>query len=162
MFEGAVMEYVKWLLGLISIMFIAVVVVFMFKLNEVNSFQQEVNYQIERHGGLTDEALAVLNEKAKAVYGGCLLATSDDGSPCLFGDEYGDGNMTSSGFSVREYQMQDDGTGVYINRGDEQARYGTPIHYVVTREIGRVGGKTFLKPAAVGMSSSRVRGTASE
>ena len=56
MMEGAVMEYIKAFLGMIVGALVIVAVIFLFRLNEINTFQQEVNYQIERNGGLTDDA----------------------------------------------------------------------------------------------------------
>lgn len=162
MLEGAVMEYAKWFIGMLSVMFITVAVVFMFRLNEVNSFQQEVNYQIERHGGLTQEAKVALNNKAKQAYGGCLAAGSEDNAPCLFEADRNDPAIKSSGFFIREYKTQEDGSGVYYDRGEEQARYGTQIHYVLTRQIGSIQDVSFFKPSVLGTSASRVRGTSSE
>ncbi|WP_078598375.1 hypothetical protein [Evansella clarkii] len=161
MLDGAIMEYAKWFIGIVSFFFITMAVIFMFQLNEVNSFQQDVNHQIERHGGLTEEALVVLNDRAKLAYGGCLAASPEDNAPCLFEEDRNDDNVKSSGFFVREYQMQEDGQNVYYDRGENQARYGTPIHYVITREIGNWGESSFFKPSVVGTSASRVRGTAS-
>lgn len=40
-------------LALLITVFIAIAVILFFKMNELNAFQQEVNYQIERNGGLT-------------------------------------------------------------------------------------------------------------
>lgn len=160
--EGAVMEYVKWFIAMVGIMFIIVLAVFLFRLNEINGFQQDVNYQIERYGGLTTEALHVLNDKAKNAYGGCIVESHEDNAPCLFPEDRNDSEVGSSGFFVREYKTQDDGTDVYYDRGDEQARYGTAIQYVITRQVGTIAGQTFFKPSKVGTGASRVRGTASE
>lgn len=159
MLEGAVMEYVKWFIGVLSIMFIAVAVVFMFRLNELNSFQQEVNYQIERHGGLTTEALHELDDHAKIAYGGYLAKSSDDNAGPLFSSDNG---QPSSGFFVREYVINGDGTTSYHTRGTDatdQENYGTPVRYVITRQIGDIDGVSFFKPAVFGVSASRVRGT---
>lgn len=157
MLEGAVMEYAKWFIGIMSLMFIAVAVVFMFRLNELNTFQQEVNYQIERHGGLTAEAKAALNDYAKDAYGGCIVVSTEDNAACL---NTADKGGKSSGFFVREYIVNEDGTKEYYDRPDkEAARYGTQVRYVITRQIGNIGGVSFLKPSVVGTSASRVRGT---
>ena len=162
MLEGAVMEYAKWFIGMVSVMFIVVAVVFMFRLNEMNSFQQDVNYQIERHGGLTEEAKIALNEKAKAAYGGCIVESSENNAPCLFEADQADDSMKSSGFFVREYKTQEDGSAVYYDRGEDQARYGTTIHYVLSRQIGDIGGNSFIEPSVLGTGASRVRGTIGE
>lgn len=50
MMDSAVMEFAKWFIGIIAVAFVTTMVVFLFQLNQVNNFQQEVNYQIERHG----------------------------------------------------------------------------------------------------------------
>lgn len=159
MMESAIMEYAKWFIGAVAIIFIGTAVVFMFKLNEVNSFQQEVNYQIERHGGLTQEAKMAINKQAKAIHGGCIVASPDDGAPCLFEEDRKAGVKTS-GFFVREYKVESDGKKRYYDRAsNEQARYGTAINYVVTRQIGNIDGASYLKPTVAGTSASRVRGT---
>lgn len=208
MLEGAVMEYAKWFIGMISIMFISVAVIFMFKLNEVNSFQQEVNYQIERHGGLTNAvvyettdvllplphthsdgtvaqsysdvnmndatlngyvrkgAIPELNELAKKNYGGPLVASDTQGATPLFPEERGT-DVETSGIFVQEYKELVDAKGKVkmqynVRTINEQARYGTPIKYVITRQIGNIEGSSFFKPAIIGESASRVRGVASE
>lgn len=160
MLEGAVMEYAKWFIGIVSVMFITMAVIFMFRLNEVNSFQQDVNYQVERHGGLTEEAKIALNEQAKNAYGGCIVQSAEDDAPCLFEADRQNDDVKSSGFFIREYKVQDDGSAVYYDRSDEdQARYGTTIRYVLTRQIGNISGSSFFKPSVLGASASRVRGT---
>lgn len=162
MMDGAIMEFVKWFISIISIAFLTMVVVFLFKLNEVNGFQQEVNYQIERHGGLTETALEELNDVAKASYGGCIVESHVDGSVCYFEADRNDDSVTSSGFFVREFEPAADGDGmVFVTRADtEQARYGENIDYALTRQIGSIRGVSFIKPAVIGESASRVRGAA--
>ena len=164
MLEGAVMEYAKWLIAAIATMFVTMAAVYMYQLNEVNNFQQEVNYQIERHGGLTKEAYADLNKRAITTYGGCLSAKGStskggDSASCLYnGDNGSDG---FSGFFVCEAKDGDPSKGCRrdIRPTNKQARYGTPVKYIVTRQIGQVNGKSFINPVVVGTSSSRVRGT---
>lgn len=165
MLEGAVMEYAKWFIGMLSIMFIIVLVVFLFRLNEVNSFQQEVNYQVERHGGLTEDAKVALDDHARQSYGGCIAETPDDNAPCLFPKNADD--TVSSGFFVNEVKTveAEDGTPMkqYYNRpNDAQARYGTKIEYVITRQIGDGSLMAIMKPSVFGSSASRVRGTAGD
>lgn len=152
------MEYAKWFIGLVSIVFIAVMCVFMFKLNEVNSFQQEVNYQIERNGGLTEEAKISLNNHAKKSYGGCIAESAEDATVCLFEDDRAAGTP-SSGFFVNEFKVIG-GQRQYYNRQDgDEARYGTKIEYAITRQIGNGRMLAEMTPAVIGSSASRVRGT---
>lgn len=165
MMDGAIMEFVKWFIGIISIAFVTMVVVFLFKLNEVNGFQQEVNYQVERHGGLTESALIELNDVAKRSYGGCIVVSHADGAECLMtadrGTEDTEGSK-SSGFFVSEVRDIEDGSGqeFFIRSDDDQARYGENIDYALTRQIGSINGVSFLKPMVMGESASRVRGAA--
>lgn len=159
MLEGAVMEYAKWFIGIMSTVLMAVVVVFMFRINEMNAFQQEVNYQIERHGGLTPEAMVALDKHAREAYGGCLInKVGDDGKiACAMSPS----TAETSGFFVKEY-IQDEATGkksYYTRPSDKPARYGTQIRYVITRRIGTSNSSGALfEPAVVGSSASRVRG----
>lgn len=155
MLEGAVMEYMKWFIAILSLLFISILVIYMFKLNEVNVFQQEVNYQIERHGGLTEDAMAALDESARENYGGCLAESMEVDAPCLIST--GDDD-SSSGFFVKEYT--DDGTNKAFRTrlNGQEARYGLEINYVITRQLGQVAVFSGINPAVTGVSSSRVRG----
>lgn len=147
MMDNAVMEYVKWFIGLTSMAFVLILVVFLFKLNEVSGFQQEVNYQIERNGGLTNDAMASLNQIAIDNYGGCLMKTKDDSSD------------KSSGFFVSEIVDIGGGKYAFYDRPDGvTARYGTPVKYVIVRSIGKIE-SLIMKPSVVGESASRIRGT---
>lgn len=156
MLEGSVMEYAKWFIAIVSISFITMAVVFMFKLNGINSFQQEVNYQIERHGGLTQSALKELDEYTKETYGGYLAKSMDDNAGPLFDSDKG---LDSSGFFVSEVKTIDGDMYFYPRSDRDEAHYGTPIKYVISRQIGQVNGVSFLKPVVFGKSASRVRGT---
>lgn len=152
------MEYTKWFVGIISVMFVVVLCIFMFKLNEVNTFQQEVNYQVERHGGLTEAALDELNTHAMNNFGGCIVESDAPNAPCLFPD----GTGKTSGFFVKEFKV-DSATNEkqYIERTDAAA-YGTKINYVITRQIGNGQLVQPMNPVVLGSSASRVRGSAGE
>lgn len=156
------MEYTKWFVGLFSLMFILVLVVFLFRLNEVNSFQQEVNYQVERHGGLTEDAKVALDEHARQAYGGCIVESSEHNAPCLFPKDEND--TVTSGFFVNEFVVVDDnGTPkrqFYNRPNDDQERYGTKIEYAITRQIGTGALMATMNPSVIGSSASRVRGSA--
>lgn len=175
MMEGAVMEYVKWLIGIFGILLIVGLVVILFRMGEINGFQQEVNYQIERHGGLTDDAYIALDKYTRDSYNGCLevfLADEDSYSgKCLIPQD-GDTEIDekgkevilvgSSGFSLLE--IKDDASAssgkVWVtDRGDKQAKYGQKIDYVVKRNVGEIQGMSLVNPIKYGTSSSRVRGS---
>lgn len=150
MMEGAVMEYAKWFIGMVSLFFIIIAVVFMFKLNEMNVFQQEVNYQIERHGGLTEEAIESLNVFAKEKFGIDSDSAITTSKSVMESGEYH--------FFLQEYK-KDGGRDVLYYR-EEPARYGTPITYVLRRKIA--SGILTIEPSIVGESASRVRGVVTE
>lgn len=147
MLEGSIMEYVKWLIIIFSLFFVSVVVMGMFKLNEVNSFQQEVNYQIERNGGLTEQAIANLNDFVEEAYGSCVIGMDD---PVPEG--------CKDPFRLREFVINDDDSKTWYDRGDEKAPFGTQIHYVIKRTVGQVQGMPVFEPTVIGTSASRVRG----
>lgn len=154
MMEGAVMEYVKMFIGLVSLVFLIMVVVLLFQLNEINTFQQEVNYQIERNGGLTDEAKEMLNKYAEIQYNGYVsFSLEDDVNRHSNTEEF-------SGFSVVEV-VNEGGSLRQVNRGNVQSKYGTPITYAIKRSVGRIH-EFFLNPVVLGESASRVRGTGNE
>lgn len=150
--EGSVMEYVKWFVMIASIFFISIVVIMMFRMNEVNSFQQEVNYQIERHGGLTDSAIADLDNHVKDAYGSCVVELDASGNePSSIPEE------CENPFYIKEY-IDDEGTAKWHKRGDVKASFGTQINYAIVRHVGSIGETPIVKPSVLGTSASRVRG----
>ncbi|MBH0357738.1 hypothetical protein U9R71_28580 [Bacillus toyonensis] len=77
MLDGSIMLIVKWFVGLMLIMMMVAVALFSIQLSDVNSYKQQVNYQIERHGGLTKEAAGNLKDYSKKQYRGALSVKSD-------------------------------------------------------------------------------------
>lgn len=75
--EATIMELVKWFIGLLLIMMMVSLAMFFFQVGNVNSFKQQVNYQIERQGGLTKTALENLNEYSEKYYNGAFTVESD-------------------------------------------------------------------------------------
>ena len=75
--EGAIMEFVKWFIGLLSFMLLFAAVVFFFQLGQVNDFKQQVNYQIERNGGLTESAISSIDEYSAKYNDGRFSVDSD-------------------------------------------------------------------------------------
>ena len=61
MLEQSISEMVKWFIGLFLMMIIFSTGFFCYQVQDINSFKQQVNYQIERNGGLTPEALHGIN-----------------------------------------------------------------------------------------------------
>lgn len=66
--EHTIMEFAKWFMGILLLGLIFSVGMIFFRLQEVNSFKQQINYQIERRGGLTQEAVEELNEYSNENY----------------------------------------------------------------------------------------------
>ncbi|MEB8716605.1 hypothetical protein GH876_26500 [Bacillus thuringiensis] len=77
MLDGSIMTIVKWFVGLMLIMLMVAVTLFCIQLSDVNSYKQQVNYQIERHGGLTKESIQNLKEYSDSQYKGAFTIKSD-------------------------------------------------------------------------------------
>lgn len=74
--ETSIMEMTKWFIGLFLIVLIVAVTVLCIKVSNVNSYKQQVNYQIERHGGLTEVAVQNLKEYSDKNYKGAFTVES--------------------------------------------------------------------------------------
>ncbi|GAF66458.1 hypothetical protein BTS2_3359 [Bacillus sp. TS-2] len=68
--EGNIMALVKMFLIALGVALIVSVAVFMFQISQVNNFKQYVNYQIERNGGLTNEAISSIDNYSNEHYTG--------------------------------------------------------------------------------------------
>lgn len=75
--EGASMEFVKWFIGLLGLMFLISLTIFFFDMGNVSSFKQQVNYEIERQGGLTETAVENINQYSTDYYKGAYEIESD-------------------------------------------------------------------------------------
>ncbi|PAK32387.1 MULTISPECIES: hypothetical protein [Bacillus] len=67
--DGSITSLGKMYIFLICLLGLISVNTFFIQLNQANEYKQFVNYQIERHGGLTPAALKKLNEHHKKHYG---------------------------------------------------------------------------------------------
>lgn len=70
MHDQLVSEFFKWLSWLFGLSALASACLFMFEIRETPNFRQHVNYQIERHGGLTEAALNNISVYSEEQYGG--------------------------------------------------------------------------------------------
>ena len=155
MIDGSVMEFVKWFISFVIVSFVVTIIALMFQLNEVNSFHQEVNYQIERFGGLTPDALLELNYYAISNYEGVL----DNAYIRNYTDESGNQpykDQPSSGFIVAEYIPETNQ--YYVRAAGEEASYGSRIHYIIERRIGNLLGSPVFTPSIKGSATSHIRG----
>lgn len=84
--EGAVMEIVKWFLALLMLMLLIAFTIFAINTSAINNFKQQVNYEIERNGGLTEEALESIGEYSEDYYGGRFKVESENTGKVEFGD----------------------------------------------------------------------------
>lgn len=75
--EGAIMEVVKWFLGLTLVLFAFSATLFFFQVGDTNNFKQHINYVIERQGGLTEVAMEEINTYSEENYGGRYTIESD-------------------------------------------------------------------------------------
>lgn len=63
-------------LELMFVLFMVSVGLFVFQLQDINTYKQQVNYQIERKGGLTTEAIEELNDYSSNNYKGRYKVSS--------------------------------------------------------------------------------------
>lgn len=75
--EHSIMEQFKLLSWILLTIGSVVVFLFCYQVSDVNSYKQQVNYQIERKGGLTEEAIVELNNYSKTHYNGVFTLKSD-------------------------------------------------------------------------------------
>lgn len=75
--ESTVMELVKWFIGLFLLMMLISLTLLFFEFGNINSFKQQVNYQIERQGGLTETAVENLNRYSEEMYNGSFEVVSN-------------------------------------------------------------------------------------
>lgn len=71
------MEMVKWFIALILIMMMVSLTVFLIQMGDINTFKQQVNYQIERNGGLTEDAMRAINDYSEQYLEGRFTVESD-------------------------------------------------------------------------------------
>lgn len=70
MTEMSIMELFKWICYFTIFMCFASFGVYTHQVRETPNFKQHVNYQIERHGGLTNVALENINNYSEEHYNG--------------------------------------------------------------------------------------------
>lgn len=75
--EGAIMEMVKYFLYLFVFLALMSLTLFFFQVGDTNNFRQRINYEIERQGGLTEEAVEKLATYSEENYGGRYAITSE-------------------------------------------------------------------------------------
>lgn len=66
--EQTIFEVVKWFIGLTLILMLVSIGLFCYQLQTINTYKQEINYQIEREGGLTSVAIEKLSSDSKKNY----------------------------------------------------------------------------------------------
>ncbi|MCK1995457.1 hypothetical protein MPH61_23325 [Peribacillus muralis] len=88
MLESSTMEMGKLYISLFIIFSMVSLALFFSEINHANDFKQYVNYQIERNGGLTGEALTKVDAYNQEHYGGKFNIQSAQKSQQLsFGKE---------------------------------------------------------------------------
>ncbi|MGP9043217.1 hypothetical protein [Cytobacillus kochii] len=76
MIESNIMVAVKSYVAMLLILFMLSMAVFLYQIQQVNGYKQYVNYQIERHGGLTSVALNKIDEYSSRHYNNKFSVTS--------------------------------------------------------------------------------------
>ncbi|MDU6483107.1 MAG: hypothetical protein E6538_14020 [Paeniclostridium sordellii] len=77
MLEGSIMGTAKLYIFAILITFIVSISIFCFEIQQVNSFRQYVDHEIERNGGLTASAITRINNYNEKNYKGKFTVSSD-------------------------------------------------------------------------------------
>ena len=75
--EGAIMEVIKWFIALFLLMMLVSFSIFVIDMSTSNNYKQYVNYEIERNGGLTAEALNNLEAYSDEHFKGMYTVSSD-------------------------------------------------------------------------------------
>lgn len=75
--EATTMEMVKYYIFIFLTVCLVSLAIFFFEVSNVNSYKQQVNYEIERSGGLTPEVVEQLDEYSKTYYKGIFTISSD-------------------------------------------------------------------------------------
>ncbi|MGG3663001.1 hypothetical protein [Bacillus gobiensis] len=88
MLEGSIMEMGKYYISLFIIFSMVALALFFSQINHANDYKQYINYQIERNGGLTDEAIKKIEAYDEKNFGGNFsIGSSKLGQQLPFGQE---------------------------------------------------------------------------
>ncbi|KYD11475.1 hypothetical protein B4102_2203 [Heyndrickxia sporothermodurans] len=88
MLESSTMEIGKHYISLFIIFSMVSLALFFSEINHANDFKQYVNYQIERNGGLTNDAMEKVNSYNQEHYGGKFkIKSSQINQQYAFGKE---------------------------------------------------------------------------
>lgn len=114
MLDNSVMEVVKWFIYLVMLFFALALFLFFFETGQTTRFEGFVNTQIERHAGLTPEAVENIKEENENYYRGRYTVRIDEAG-------------TSADVT---YASDEDGYDVL----DEPMQYGDVLAYEVDAE----------------------------
>lgn len=85
--DHSISEIFRMLLGIILACYLIGISILAYQIQTINPFKQQVNYRIERRGGLTNEAMKEINEHSKKYYSGWYTVESEKtGKKLEFGD----------------------------------------------------------------------------
>lgn len=76
--EGSIMEFVKWFLYLLLMFMALALFMFFFQVGQTNRFEGFVTSQIERHGGLTPQAVENIEIENQNYYDGRYTVSIDE------------------------------------------------------------------------------------
>lgn len=114
------MEMFKWFTRLVSILALMAVVIFSIQVGEITTYKNQVNYQIERSGGLTEEVLTNLTEYSNELYGGRFRVESPQLNTKVTYGETVDytviGTFKPIYFSISEIEIPSSGQAVSLIR----------------------------------------------
>lgn len=80
MIEGSISTIVRIFITFLSVMVLAGIGISLFQLQQTNHFKQYVNYEIERNGGLTSQAMQRINNYSQEHFNGRFKVQSSQGN----------------------------------------------------------------------------------
>lgn len=141
--EHSVMEIAKWFFFAVMVMVMFSLGIFFIQMQDINPYKQTVNYTIERSGGLTQDAVKLLDEESQTKYHNkYTVQYLEPVPPSTTGAVMVDGKT----YMVKSYSPQ--------------MRYGTEVLYRVESRFDiPIFGIGAIKNTFYGTSVSQIRGS---
>lgn len=139
------MEIIKWFVFFVMFMILFSLGLFFIQMQDINPYKQTVNYTIERSGGLTPDAVKILDNESKNKYDNkytvvYLQPVTDNAKH--------DNEITVGGTKYIELSNSD------------QLKYGTEVNYLIkSKFVVPIFGVGIIDNQFYGTSISQIRGT---
>lgn len=146
--ENSVMEIIKWFVFFVMFMILFSLGLFFIQMQDINPYKQTVNYTIERSGGLTKDAIAILDNESKAKY--------DNKYTVVYLQPIADKASAPDGSKVDKIKDS-----YYIETSNsDQLKYGSEVNYLIkSKFVIPIFGVGVIDNQFYGTSISQIRGT---